>query len=523
MAVDNFGRLSAVSDDQRSFLSGVTFNNQGVLSQLNLGNGTHETFSYNDRFQMTSQSLIKGSDVLQKYDYSYGTVDLSNGGVDASTNNGQLGKIEGWIGANKQWSQRFGYDELGRLKEAREYKQGDNSQLTYKQKFDFDRFGNLYRKTASNPTAGQQNPLPYTPIEDADISKATNRFTSATGTVYDDAGQVVTDNKFRAMGFAYDANGRMVKATKQGVPDAWTVYDALGNRVATKINDVWQYMIYDAFGKLVAEYGVSSPTSDGIKYIQQDWQGSVRTVTNNAGFVVSRTDHHAFGEEIGQGIGLRTAQQGYGVSSATRQGYGLTENDNATGQQHTWFRKLETQAGRWTRPDPYKGSTRLGDPQSFNRYAYVGNDPTNFVDPSGLIAWGMCTLIFMERGTVLSCSPLNTRSASERGGGGGTSSSGHGGGRLQQVETEADNTKPKTKKDCKDAFDLAARRITRKNYIRQGFIVLGAIGVTLLTGGSGAGVALVGGTATSGASSGVAIAELYDAEEDYQKCLKEVG
>ncbi|MER3478874.1 MAG: hypothetical protein C4287_23425 [Leptolyngbya sp. ERB_1_2] len=28
----------------------------------------------------------------------------------------------------------------------------------------------------------------------------------------------------------------------------------------------------------------------------------------------------------------------------------------------------------------------LADPQSFNRYSYVGNDPTNFIDPSGLDA-----------------------------------------------------------------------------------------------------------------------------------------
>lgn len=37
---------------------------------------------------------------------------------------------------------------------------------------------------------------------------------------YDKAGNVTTDNKFRTMGFAYDANGRKVKATKTSVPDA---------------------------------------------------------------------------------------------------------------------------------------------------------------------------------------------------------------------------------------------------------------------------------------------------------------
>ncbi len=392
MTVDNFGRLQTVADAQRTYLSSVGFNNQGLLSQVNLGNATSETFSYNDRFQMTSQSLNRGSEVLQKYDYSYGTVDLATGTVNTQTNNGQLSKIEGFIGANKQWSQRFGYDELGRLKEAREYKQGTNTQLTYKQVFDFDRFGNLYRKNASNPTAGQQNPLIYTPIENADIDKTKNRLT--TGTTYDDAGQVVNDTKFRSMSFAYDANGRQVNSTNSiNSTNAQTVYDALGNRVATKINDIWQYMVYDAFGKLVAEYGTASEGLGGVKYVQQDWQGSVRTVTNNNGFVVARTDHQAFGGEVGYGTGQRSVEQGYNVGKVTKQGYGLTENDQGSGQQHTWFRKLETSAGRWTGPDPYKGSMSLGNPQSFNRYSYVENQPTNFVDPSGLLYILYCTYI----------------------------------------------------------------------------------------------------------------------------------
>ncbi len=332
---------------------------------------------------MTSQSLVKGTDVVQKYDYSFGQVDLASGTVDVSKNNGQLGKIESYIGTQKQWSQRFGYDELGRLSEAAEYR-GDNNSLTYKQKFDFDRFGNLYRKNSSNPATGQTNPLPFTPIEDADISKATNRF--STGTVYDEAGQVITDDKFRNINFAYDANGRQVKASKANVPDALTVYDALGNRVATKIYDVWQYMVYDAFGKLVAEYGIQSEGLGGVKYIQQDWQGSVRTVTNNSGIIVARTDHQAFGEEIQSGIGLRTTTQGFGGSANTRQGYGLTERDEASGKQHTGWRKLETKAGRWSSPDPYVASMNYGNPQSFNRYSYVGNNPIGFVDPSGLDA-----------------------------------------------------------------------------------------------------------------------------------------
>jgi hypothetical protein len=35
----------------------------------------------------------------------------------------------------------------------------------------------------------------------------------------------------------------------------------------------------------------------------------------------------------------------------------------------------------------------LADPQSFNRYSYVNNDPVNFVDPSGLLGILDCRLV----------------------------------------------------------------------------------------------------------------------------------
>ncbi|MGH9948407.1 MAG: RHS repeat domain-containing protein [Pyrinomonadaceae bacterium] len=469
--IDNFGRLATVADGARTLLSAVTFNNQGLLSQLNLGNGNHETFSYNDRFQMTSQSLMKGTTVMQKYDYGYGEIDGS-GNLDAAKNNGQLGSIEGFIGTAKQWTQKFQYDSIGRLKQAEE-RRGDTDALTYKQVFDFDRFGNLYRKAANNPTTGQANPLPYTPIEDSDISKSTNRFT--TETTYNEAGMVTSDDKFRDMAFSYDANGRMVKATRSETPDAWTVYDALGNRVAAKVSDVWRFSIYDAFGKLVAEYGQADEGVGGISYIQQDWQGSVRTVTNSNGFVVSRTDHTAFGESIPNGTGLRSTAQGYWGTIATRQGYGLTERDEATGLDHTWFRKNEGQAGRWTSPDPYNGSMRIGDPQTFNRYSYVVNQPTNFIDPSGLCisvpVYGPGGQIvgFVLTGCDVTINGGNTTIGGSVGGGGlpltledlppnETGGDPGGGGGSNQGTTPTNSDKEKKEKAYKDCVKAETRK-----------------------------------------------------------------
>ena len=134
---------------------------------------------------MTNQTLARDPEVLQKHNYGYGQIN-ENGGLDTSKNNGQLAVVESFDGVTQQWTQKFSYDSVGRLSEAKEYKGDPNTTnvLSYKQKFEFDRFGNLYRKNASNPTTGQENPLPYTPIENSDIDKNTNRFTSSSGTTY---------------------------------------------------------------------------------------------------------------------------------------------------------------------------------------------------------------------------------------------------------------------------------------------------------------------------------------------------
>ena len=90
----------------RTFVSGINVDNKGQLSQIRLGNGTSENFSYNDRLQMTSQNLLKGTEVLQRYDYTYGQTN-AGGEITASSNNGQLAKIESFIGAAKQRTQKF--------------------------------------------------------------------------------------------------------------------------------------------------------------------------------------------------------------------------------------------------------------------------------------------------------------------------------------------------------------------------------------------------------------------------------
>jgi len=49
------------------------------------------------------------------------------------------------------------------------------------------------------------------------------------------------------------------------------------------------------------------------------------------------------------------------------------------------YRKVHTTQGRWISPDPAGlAAVGLTDPQTWNRYAYVGNNPLSAVDPLGL-------------------------------------------------------------------------------------------------------------------------------------------
>ncbi len=387
-AFDSAARLAQVSSGSTVYANQFDYSSpQGLLKSLTLGNGAVESFDYNSRLQLKSIDLAKTGTVLQHYDYKYGVFDPNSNSLDETKNNGQIARIEATIGTQKQWQQNFTYDSIGRLASAREFR-GDNpdpSGQSYLINYDYDLFGNRYQKQSRN--AG--NPFAQIWTEDSDINQLTNRL--ANSVTYDDAGNVLTDQKYRQFKFQYDANNRQKQSSNlddTGV--VVSVYDAGGQRVATQVaGALTNVLVYDAMGKLVAEYG-SSSTTNGTQYVIGDHQGSTRAVMKGSGtsseLVVSRHDYLPFGEEIYAGVGLRSTTQAYGAGDSVRQKYAGMENDDATGMAHTLWRNYDQLSGRWTAPDPYGGSMTVADPQSFNRYNYVNNDPVNQADPLGLMA-----------------------------------------------------------------------------------------------------------------------------------------
>lgn len=125
-------------------------------------------------------------------------------------------------------------------------------------------------------------------------------------------------------------------------------------------------------------------TQNGIQYLATDALGSPRIVTGAIGQVVSRHDYMPFGEEVATGVGGRTTVQGYNQADNARQKFTGYERDNESGIDFAQNRYYSGKHGRFTSVDPTLASIRLLDPQSFNRFAYIENDPLNYTDPSGL-------------------------------------------------------------------------------------------------------------------------------------------
>jgi RHS repeat-associated protein len=132
----------------------------------------------------------------------------------------------------------------------------------------------------------------------------------------------------------------------------------------------------------------------GALYREANWLvadhlGTPRMIANKSGSLASvkRHDYLPFGEEIGGSlvglVGGRTTGQGY-VGDTVRQKFTGYEHDGETGLEFAHARYYGSSQGRFTSTDPFMGSGRTGSPQSWNRYAYVLNNPLRLVDPTGM-------------------------------------------------------------------------------------------------------------------------------------------
>ena len=109
-------------------------------------------------------------------------------------------------------------------------------------------------------------------------------------------------------------------------------------------------------------------------------------ITDSNAKVIARHDYLPFGEEIPGGIAGRSSSQfGPGLDNINQKFTGQ-ERDSESGLDFFQARYFSGALGRLLSPDPHNAGADLMNPQSWNAYAYVVNNPLNATDPSGLVA-----------------------------------------------------------------------------------------------------------------------------------------
>jgi RHS repeat-associated protein len=135
----------------------------------------------------------------------------------------------------------------------------------------------------------------------------------------------------------------------------------------------------DASGNLTNEYiflsgariAMLQLSSGNVNYYVADHLGSSHVVTNSSGTILDDSDFYPYGGE-----------RSYASSSGNTRKFTGKERDSESGLDDFAARFYTSNYGRFLSPDESKYAI-ASDPQSWNLYGYVANNPINSVDPTG--------------------------------------------------------------------------------------------------------------------------------------------
>ncbi|MFP2958419.1 RHS repeat-associated core domain-containing protein [Myxococcus sp. 1LA] len=379
---------------------GYTYNADFQVASLRVNaNGTPMDYRYDDDGLLTGVgplAMARASDtdvitgttlqsVTTSHGYNaYGELDSQTAAVsgtsllsDAVVTRDDLGRVtdrtEMVLGVTKSY--HYTYDVAGRLESVAVDGQTPTT-------YGYDANGNRTQVVEGGVTR--------TATYDAQDRLLTSGDTTYTSGPNGDLQQKMRAGASRPTEYLYDATGALTGVVLEDNTRVDYVLDALGRRVGRKVNGtLTKGFLYDGALRVVAEldgngqvvsrfiYATRGHAPDamvkgGVTYrILSDAHGSPRLVVNAAsGAVAQRMDYDVWGRVLND---TAPGFQPFGYAG------GLY--DGATGLTRFGVRDYDAEVGRWTTKDPIRfagGDTNL--------YAYVGNDPINLIDPTGLSA-----------------------------------------------------------------------------------------------------------------------------------------
>ena len=270
----------------------------------------------------------------------------------------------------------------------------------YQQTYAIDAWGNRQIDANGAQTWGGVNNRTYL-LPTQNGVPTTNRFGELAS---DWAGNMTGDITIPGDSMSFDGANRMTRAIVGSLTSHY-VYDAGGQRVRRIIGGVETWQVFGFDGELLAEYPVTSgaPSTyaqreyayrggdmlvvagcDVARWLIKDQIGTPRMLADVTGSLanIKRHDYLPYGEEV-TGAALRSATYGY-ATDCLRQDFTTYERDDETGLDYAQARYYASKQGRYISVDPDISSAGVSDPQTWNRYAYVGNHPLVLTDPTGL-------------------------------------------------------------------------------------------------------------------------------------------
>jgi RHS repeat-associated protein len=239
--------------------------------------------------------------------------------------------------------------------------------------YTYDRFGNRWTQTV---TAGE-GPQPQYTFSNSNNNRIDGYSYDAAGNIlndsfhsytYDAENRIITVDG--GMIYTYDAEGRRVNKTGGASLDY--LFDPAGRQIVEVAGGVWDRAEVYVGGRHLATY------NGGTTYFHNaDWIGTERVRTNLAGTIAESCQSLPFGD--GQ------VCNGGDFSPMHFTG---KPRDTESSLDDFPARYYSSTQGRWISADwsgtpeavPY---AKLGEPQTLNLYAYVGNNPVTDGDPSG--------------------------------------------------------------------------------------------------------------------------------------------
>lgn len=398
--LDQKGDLAMVESKKNSsagywsYANSFAYNPAGAITSMQLGNGHWESTRFNARLQPTEIYLGTtpgGYDKL-KLNYSYG--DWVSSSIDTTKNNGNIVQqvIVAPGGSGFTATHKYYYDELNRIDDATE----TISSQTWRQDFAYDRYGNrtfveantttLPKLCSSNTVVCASDRKKLNPA----IVPNTNKLVldqdsdSSNDYAFDSSGNTTADALGRT--FVYDAENKQISVSDSGGYIGQYSYDGNGKRIkkraySSHVLTEETTFVYDAMGKLMGEYtqNIASSIDAKVAYLTNDHIRSPRINTDANGTVISRHDYHPFGEVITAGRGSNGE---YSPDMVRKQFTGY-ERDTETGMDFAQARYRMIELGRFSSPDAHDNDTVTVDPQSWNLYAYVRNNPIKYLDGTG--------------------------------------------------------------------------------------------------------------------------------------------